>query len=62
MTDSGAKAAARYQPEHLIDVGPSVGRRFPDVQLPDQTGRIVDLHEHRGGRKALIVFHRSAGW
>ena len=43
-------------------VGPSVGERFPDVTLPDQTGEPVDLHAHRAGRKALVVFHRSADW
>jgi peroxiredoxin len=43
-------------------IGPSVGERFPDIGLPDQTGRIVDLHAHSGGRRALIVFHRSANW
>jgi peroxiredoxin len=43
-------------------VGPVVGARFPDVRLPDQHGRTVDLHEARAGRKALVVFHRSAGW
>ena len=43
-------------------IGPAVGTRFPDVLLPDQSGRLVDLHEHRAGRKALVVFHRSADW
>jgi hypothetical protein len=43
-------------------IGPAVGARFPDVVLPDQHGRPIDLHEHRAGRKALVVFHRSADW
>jgi peroxiredoxin len=43
-------------------IGPAVGSRFPDVRLPDQTGRIVDLHAERGGRRALVVVYRSAGW
>lgn len=42
--------------------GPQVGEPFPDVVLPDQTGRSVDLHRARAGRRALIVFHRSARW
>lgn len=42
--------------------GPRLGERFPDVILPDQTGRMVDLHRGRAGRKALVVFHRSARW
>ena len=44
------------------EIGPAVGDRFPDVRLPDQTGRVVDLHEHRAGRKSIVVFHRSADW
>jgi hypothetical protein len=43
-------------------VGPAVGTRFPDVRLPDQNGRMVDLHAARAGRRALIVFYRSADW
>jgi peroxiredoxin len=43
-------------------IGPPVGTRFPDVILPDQRGRTVDLHAARGGRRALIVFFRSADW
>jgi peroxiredoxin len=43
-------------------VGPSTGSRFPDVSLPDQTGRLVDLHAELGDRRALVVFYRSARW
>lgn len=43
-------------------IGPPVGERFPDVVLADQHGESIDLHEHRAGRKALVVFHRSADW
>ena len=43
-------------------VGPSTGSRFPDVRLPDQTGRLVDLHAMRGDRRALVVIYRSARW
>ena len=43
-------------------IGPAVGERFPDVILPDQNGTTVNLHQARGGRRALVVFHRSAGW
>lgn len=51
-------------PPHLdFDrIGPSVGSPFPDVRLPDQQGRLLDLHAARAGRKALVVFHRSAVW
>lgn len=43
-------------------VGPAKGSRFPDVTLTNQNGVVVDLHEKRAGRRALVVFHRSAEW
>ncbi len=43
-------------------MGPLVGDRFPEVVLPDQHGQPIDLREARAGRKALVVFYRSAGW
>lgn len=43
-------------------IGPAVSERFPDVELPDQTGGFVNVHEARAGRRALVVFHRSARW
>ena len=41
-------------------IGPAVGERFPDVVLPDQAGRAVDLHQVRGSRRALILFYRMS--
>lgn len=49
-------------PRDFTRIGPPAGARFPDVVLPDQTGAAVDLHAARGGRRALVVFHRSAEW
>jgi hypothetical protein len=46
----------------FLTIGPSVGARFPDIRLPDQTGRLVDLHIERAGRPALVVLYRSARW
>jgi len=43
-------------------VGPRIGERFPEVALPDQHGDRVDLHAVRGGKRALVVFYRSASW
>jgi len=43
-------------------IGPGLESRFPDIRLPYQTGRIVDLHTVRGDRPALVVFYRSARW
>jgi peroxiredoxin len=49
-------------PRDFATIGPREGERFPDVRLPDQFGETVDLHERRGKRRALVVFHRSADW
>jgi hypothetical protein len=43
-------------------IGPVVGEYFPDVSLPDQQGKTIDLHQTRAGRRAVVLFHRSAGW
>ncbi len=43
-------------------IGPTVGNPFPNILLPDQHGQPVDLHAARAGRRALIVFYRSAAW
>ena len=42
--------------------GPAVGELVPDFTLPDQTGTLVNFNAVRGGRKAMVMFHRSAGW
>jgi peroxiredoxin len=44
------------------EIGPAVGDRFPDVRLANQNGEIVNLHQARAGRPALVVFFRSADW
>lgn len=44
------------------EIGPKIGESFPDVRLPDQSGRVVDLHAARRGRRAAVVFYRSARW
>ena len=48
--------------EELSAKGPAIGTRFPDITLPDQTGAPVSLHQSRRGRRALVVFYRSARW
>ncbi|MHB8575098.1 MAG: hypothetical protein ACYDCQ_07170 [Dehalococcoidia bacterium] len=46
----------------FAQIGPVVGSRFPNVVLPNQHGQPIDLHAARAGRRALVVFHRSAAW
>ena len=48
-----------------IDVsklGPQVGERVPDFNLPDQTGRMRTLQSIMGPKGAMLVFFRSADW
>jgi len=54
--------AARREPAAGFPTGPAIGSVLPDIVLPDQAGRLVDVHAHRGGRAAVVVFHRSAYW
>jgi len=49
-------------PRDFSKIGPNAGERFPDIVLPDQSGCAVDLHAARAGRKAIVVFYRSAEW
>ena len=46
----------------MTRIGPPIGTLFPDLRMSDQSGALIDLHAARGGRRALIVFHRSARW
>lgn len=42
--------------------GPEVGDELPDFTLLNQAGEKVNFTEARAGRKAMVVFHRSARW
>jgi hypothetical protein len=42
--------------------GPEPGDMLPDFELPDAEGRPVRFHHDRAGRKAALVFYRSAVW
>ncbi len=44
------------------EIGPAVGERLPDFELPDASGRRVRFHEDRGDAKSAVVFYRSAVW
>ncbi len=48
-------------PSHA-GIGPAIGEPFPDIVLPDQHGTPTDLHRVRAGRRALVIFFRSARW
>ena len=46
----------------VAKLGPQVGQRVPDFDLPDQTGRMRNLQSIMGPRGAMLVFFRSADW
>jgi hypothetical protein len=49
-------------PRDFATIGHREGTPFPGVALPDLGGATVDLHTARRGRRALVVFYRSADW
>ncbi len=50
------------RPTDYTRIGPSIGEAFPDFELPDSEGRLIRLGEWRRGRRALVIFYRSAAW
>ncbi len=42
--------------------GPAVGELLPDFTLPDQNNNMVNFTAARQGKRAMVVFHRSARW
>ena len=54
--------ARRIPASSDFPTGPAIGERLPDFTLPNQRGERVDFHADRAGRKAAVVFQRSAVW
>lgn len=52
----------RRDPRGEFPTGPEVGARLPDVVARHHNGSLVDVHRHRAGRPAVVVFYRSAVW
>ena len=50
------------RPSAPIPTGPAIGEPFPDFTLPDQHGSPVNFTAARGGKRAMLVVHRSAAW
>jgi hypothetical protein len=55
-------ATQRIPPTDDFPTGPAAGARFPDFTLRNQRNEPVRLENARAGRRALIVFQRSARW
>ncbi len=45
-----------------FSTGLEPGQPMPDFTLPDHTGRLINFHEARAGRRALVHFFRSTVW
>lgn len=54
--------ARRYPAAEGYPTGPEVGDLMPDFELPDQNGDLVNFQTAREGKKAAVVFFRSAVW
>lgn len=52
----------RRDPAGEFPTGPAVGEPLPDVVASDAFGQQFDVHEHRAGRPAVVLFYRSAVW
>lgn len=52
----------RFPADDEFPTGPAIGERLPDFELIDQNGRRIDFHADRNGRRAAVVFQRSAVW
>jgi len=57
-----ASDGQRIPPAEGFDPRPALGERFPDVVLRAADGAPLDLHAHRAGARAAVVFFRSAVW
>ena len=61
----GFSTLAAAQSRQAIDVaslGPQIGERVPDFNLPDQSGQVHSLDSIMGPNGVMLVFFRSADW
>ncbi len=61
----GFSTLAAAQSREAIDVaslGPQIGERVPDFNLPDQSGQVHSLDSIMGPNGVMLVFFRSADW
>ncbi|WP_420446599.1 hypothetical protein [Candidatus Poriferisodalis sp.] len=52
----------RRDPAGHSPSGPEVGQRLPDVRAMGAAGQAIDVHQHRDGKPAVMLFFRSAVW
>lgn len=52
----------RRDPKNDFPTGPAIGTALPDAVARRHDGSAFDVHEHRAGKPAAVVFFRSAVW
>ena len=52
----------RTDPRGEFPSGPEIGSHLPDIRCQDAGGAPFELHAHRDGSPAIVVFYRSAVW
>ena len=62
LTEDTVPATRRLPIDDSFPKGPNVGELLPDFESVDQSGSKVRFSEARGQSRAIVVFHRSAGW
>jgi hypothetical protein len=62
MVEASGVESSMPEPVDFEKLGPEVGERFPEVRLEDQSGQVLDLHQDRGERAAVVVYYRSVRW
>ena len=60
--DQPTRPTGRMPESDDFPTGPAVGEPLPDFTLPDQHGQRVNFAQARDGKRALVIFHRSARW
>jgi hypothetical protein len=61
-TGASQSASAGRTPIDVSKLGPQIGERVPDFDLPDQHGKRWTLQSLMGPRGCMLVFVRSADW
>jgi hypothetical protein len=59
---TSAVATTRGAQTDISKLGPQVGARATDFNLPDQFGRTQSLATIGGPKGTMLVFFRSADW
>ncbi|MEM8748128.1 MAG: hypothetical protein AAF945_21125 [Actinomycetota bacterium] len=52
----------RVVPTGDFPPGLAIGDAAPDFTLPNHLGESVTFHDDRAGRRAAVLFYRSAVW